>query len=720
MTQNLFEPSLAGRLSPFVGRKKELEKVVDLIQDAGTRLVTIVGPGGIGKSRLAVEAAAQVEGRFEQEVTFVPLADLNQASEVLPALAKVLGVQVAPGGSMQQAVVEHLAGQERLVVFDNFEHLLEAAGLVYDLLRGAGRVKVVVTAREKLGLRDETVLHLRGLEAPAGDGEGAEGYEAVGLFLQKARQACPGFELNEENSPAVVEICRKVGGNPLGILLAAAWVEHFSAGEIEAQIGESLDFLAHEWRDGEPRHAGLRAVFDSSFRRLEEGDQAVLRRLAIFRGGFDLAAAQTVGGADLRTLIRLVDKSLLAREAGTGRYGLHEVLRQYAGEALTASGEREAVSLAHAGYFRGFVAARERRMIGPGQAAALDELQRDFENIRQALGEWIERRDYEAVREMLPGLYAFCDMRSRFYEGEAMFWEASAGLAPREGAAVNPGWGLALLSWYDLRAYRRAFEAGEGIAERAEVCLKAAREAGDEQATAACLVLLGAIAEDGRDYGGAIGRYGEAMRIYPGLDEVYWVNMRIGLCYQAAGRYAEAIGAYQVSLRRGRESGERVKAGWALVNIGDTLLLQKKVGEAQGYLDEAEALFEAVGTRFGRLWAHHSLGRAALELGERERAAGHVEAAERLAREIHSGTWARKVKELRERLERGAEARGGAFSERELEVLRLLKSQLSGPEIARELVISLNTVRYHTKNIYQKLGVRTRLEAIERARELGV
>jgi predicted ATPase/DNA-binding CsgD family transcriptional regulator len=720
---------LPGNLTPFIGRQADLQALLNRFEDPAVRLVTILGVGGVGKTRSALELANVLQARFRDGAAFIPLAQLSTVAELLPALAGALGVQLPPGGDLQQAVLEQLGNREMLLVLDNFEHLLEAAALIPAILAAAPQVRVLVTSREKLNLENETLYHLRGLNLPPPESpQKAEEFDAVRLFLQKAGQARPGFSLNDENTPGVVRICRLVDGIPLGILLAAAWVEYFSPAEIADQISGSLDFLARQLRDAPRRHSGMRAVFDSSYHRLDEQQKAVFRALAIFRGGFSLAAAEAVAGADLRSLITLADKSLLWRDADSGRYDLHELLRQYAGEELAGAGERESTLAAHAEYYIAFVCQRQAVLISPSQATALDEIQADFDNIRQAWGWMIDKRDFPAVRSIIPSLYAFCDMRSRFYEGEAMFRQACQGLSPLAGEAPQLVWALALLSWFDLRNYIERLGSYEEITSQAQGCLEQAKSIHDPEGMAASLVLLGTIAEHQGDYETAILKYKAGMKSHPLLDDFYWVNMRIGLCYLDAREYPQAIQAFQLGMQRGKKTGERVKMGWSLQNIGDTLVLQKNLVEAQGYLEQARALFQEVGTTIGVIWSNYSLSRIALEEGNPARARELAETARQIARQIHSPTWMRKTDDLLEQIDpqsKGAASRPQnpdlePFSRRELEVLQLLKSEMSGPEIARTLVISLNTVRYHTKNIYQKLQVNNRLEAIRRAQELGL
>jgi predicted ATPase/DNA-binding CsgD family transcriptional regulator len=688
-----------------------------------------VGTGGIGKTRLAAELGRRLQDHFPQGLVFIPLTQLSTVDELLPAIAGALDVQLPPGGDLQQAVQEYLVNRQMLLVLDNFEHLVEEASLLPELLANAPQVKVLVTSREKLNLEAESLYHLDGLQFPSLEHlDRVLDFDAINLFLYKATQVQPQFSLNRENVPHVIRICRLVDGNALGILLAAAWLEHFSPAEIADEIDKGLDFLSSQARDVEPRHRCMGAVFDSSYNRLDEHLKAVFRRLAVFRGGFDLPAAKSIAGADLQTLIALVNRSLVARNPDTGRYELHELLRQYARGRLEIASDHDSTLAAYANYYIALVCQRERQLISAKQTTALNEIQVDFDNIRQAYGMVVEKRDFTSAHAVIPGLYTFCDMRSRFYEGEALFRLASEVLAPRADEVPQPAWALSLLSWYDMRTYIEPWESFEEIALQAQSCLTQAKSIRDAQMIAASLVLLGVVARHRGDFKAAIQSYEEAMRSHPALDDVYFVNIRIGLCHEAVQDYPRALEAFLVSLQCGKKTGERVKIAWSLENIADTLLLQGKAADAQRYFEEAIALFEEVGTTIGIVWSLYGLSRAALALRNLTRARELAETAGRYARQIHSTSWSLKVNELLQEIDPftpqtpGEKGKTGneSFSPRELEILQYLKSDLSGPAIAERLVVSLNTIRYHTKNIYRNLGAGTRLEALQRARELGL
>ena len=329
--------NLPPQTTPFIGRAEELARIAALMSDPNCRLLTLTGPGGAGKTRIALQAAQTQLATFSNGVYFVPLAPIGDPASLVAAIADAVGFSFfsqATGDeqSMQQRqLLNFLSQKHLLLVLDNFEQLLPAAGLLVDILRAAPRVKILVTSRERLSLQDEWALSIGGMRVPAtlDSPEGVEAYSAVQLFVHNARRAVVGFSLSEAERPFAVRVCQLVEGLPLGLELAAAWVKSLSCREIAEEIERSLDFLTTPLRDVPARHHSLRAVFEYSWRLLTEPQQTAFRRLSVFSGGFDREAALAVAGAALPILTALVDKSLLYRRE-SGRYELHEVLRQYA------------------------------------------------------------------------------------------------------------------------------------------------------------------------------------------------------------------------------------------------------------------------------------------------------------------------------------------------------------------------------------------------------
>jgi ATP/maltotriose-dependent transcriptional regulator MalT len=312
-------------------------------------------------------------------------------------------------------------------------------------------------------------------------------------------------------------------------------------------------------------------------------------------------------------------------------------------------------------------------------------------------------------------------MWSRYGEGRVLFERAMRQLLLRSGKVPCFSRALILLSWYDLLTDAEKPKVFEELTAEAEDCLRQARAENHAGGMACSLTLLGAIAGDRRDLKQAIDCYREGMQHDASLDDFYWVNIRVGLCYQSLGQYTAAIGSFQESLIRGQALGERAKIGWSLANIGDTLSMAGETTEAKEHLQQALGFFEELGTSGGMIWAMYSLSNLAYLDADLQESRRLADKALDLARQTHSSFWLERISALLQQMETSPRKSGALpdpLSERELEVLKLLKSDLDGPEIARQLFVTLNTVRYHTKNIYRKLQVKNRREAVRRAEEL--
>ena len=345
--------NLPAQVTPFVGRKREVEDITRLLRSSTTRLVTILAPGGMGKTRLAVATARTLLMHFPDGVYIVPLAPLTSPDPMVTTIADVIGFQFAPDRrTPQQQLLAFLRNKQVLLVLDNFEHLLDGTPLVTDLLQAAPHVQLLVTSRERLNLSGESVYTLSGLAYPEPvETEPVMSYSAVQLFVQSAQRTRADFAL-DAGQDGVVRVCQLVQGMPLALELAAAWVGGLSPAEIAEEITRSLDFLQTRMRDVPERLRSVRAVFESAWARLTEPEQAVFRRLSVFRGGCTRAAAEAVTGADVMTLTALVDKAVLRRDPVSGRYQVHELLRQYAEEELSEAPKDEAhTRRLHSRYF---------------------------------------------------------------------------------------------------------------------------------------------------------------------------------------------------------------------------------------------------------------------------------------------------------------------------------------------------------------------------------
>jgi predicted ATPase len=413
--------------TPFVGREAELAELAALLADPACRLLTLTGPGGIGKSRLALEAAARHSAAYAHGAAFVPLASVATGDLVAPAIADALGFTFYGPADFAGQLVGYLRDRALLLALDGAEHLL--GGAIWDLLAEIGRqapgVKLLITSRERLNLQGEWVVELAGLPPPDDLGAGFEGSSAVALFLQTARRSHSGFELSAEERACIARICRLVEGMPLAIELAAAWVRVLPCAEIAAEIERTLDFLAASVRDIPARHRSLRAVFDHSLNLLTDEERAAFRMLAVFRGGFRREAAEWVAGATLHLLTALADKSLLRRNKA-GRYDMLELVRQYAAAQLADNpSEHAAARDRHSGYYLTLLQRRERDMKGSLQKAVLAELVAEVDNLRPAWDWAVDHGKADEVRGALRGLSWFYEVRGWLQEGEAAFRRAA-------------------------------------------------------------------------------------------------------------------------------------------------------------------------------------------------------------------------------------------------------------------------------------------------------
>ena len=422
--------NLPRQLTRFIGREKELTLLENLLADVHNRLVTIVAPGGMGKTRLALEAAETIYREDALGVSFVALDRLNSADLIVQAVAEALPISLATKEDPKSRVISYLRDNPTLLVMDNFEHVLDGATFVREMLEAVPRAQVLATSRVKLNLMGETIFHIGGLTV---DEANLEKNTAIQLFAQSARRTQPGFELNDAVLPAVARICRMVDGMPLAIVLAAAWTDTLSPREIAAEIEKSIDILETERRDVPDRQHSVRAVIQSSWNQVDASAQDLLQRLTVFRGGFTREATQEAVQASLRSLSQLVDKALLRRDPDTGRYSIHELVRQYAEEQLVRSAEAErSAHEAHAKYFADFMKTREAHLRDDRERAALLEIEADFDNIRVAWTYWTGKQDAGRLLGFVSALWQFFEVRGSYTPAIQLFEEAAKQLTGSE------------------------------------------------------------------------------------------------------------------------------------------------------------------------------------------------------------------------------------------------------------------------------------------------
>jgi predicted ATPase len=399
----------AGLSTGFVGRVRELTEISQLLVDPACHLLTLLGPGGIGKTRLAVETAYQMRQVFPDGAYFVPLQPLSSADFIISTLAKAIHFYSHSPGDFAEQLLDHLRDKTMLLVLDNFEHLLEGTAITGDILAAAPNVKLLVTSRERLNVLEEWVYEVRGLAFPSSEADNEiERYGAVQLFVQSARRVHQSFQLTPSNKPPVARICHLVGGMPLGIELASAWVRALPCQAIAEEIQNGLDILETPARNVPPRHRNMRAAFEPTWKRLSEEEQCVFKKLAVFRGGFTFEAAEFVADATLQTLSALIDRSLLRLDAND-RYDIHELLRQYGEEILRSSPPLHEQTLdLHRAYYMRFLGEREREIAFLGRPKeAIRKMNKDLENVRSAWRRAVEQGCFQEISRAAEGLWSF-------------------------------------------------------------------------------------------------------------------------------------------------------------------------------------------------------------------------------------------------------------------------------------------------------------------------
>src|SRR5688572_13755648 len=426
--------------TPLVGREKEVSEVCDLVRGEETRLLTLTGPGGIGKTRLALQAAADLLEDFPDGTYLMLLATLTEAELFLPAVAETLGVRETGEQPLDESLKDYLHERRLLLVLDNFEQVLEAAPTVTELLAVAPGLKVLATSRAPLGLYGEHVypvppLTLPDLKRPP-PLERLTQYEAVGLFLERARALKPDFEVTNESAPAVAEICVRLDGLPLAIELAAARIKMLPPKAILQRLTSRLKLLTGGARDLPERQRTLRATIEWSHALLDEGEQLLFGRLAVFAGGRALEAIEAICDAEgdlpvdaFEGVSSLVDKSLLGQEEGPNgepRFVMLETIHEFAREKLQGSGEAEQIKRVHAEYFLTLAEEAFPELRGPDQLEWLERLEAEHDNIRTALSWALEGKEVEVALRLGGALSWFWSMRGYYGEGRRWLEEALA------------------------------------------------------------------------------------------------------------------------------------------------------------------------------------------------------------------------------------------------------------------------------------------------------
>lgn len=428
-TASKFTHALPAEPTPFIGRTEELAEIRRLLDE--TRLLTLIGAGGIGKTRLALRAASDLHDHFENGVFFVSLAPISSGKHIVQTIAEAIGFPLSTEVAPIDQLLSHLRRRQLLLVMDNFEHLLGDVNIVAKILQAAPHVKILATSREKLELHGETALTITGMsfldqKTPTDPLE----HDATDLFLHSIRRVHPRFDPNADDMIHFAHICRLVEGLPLAIELAAGWMNVLSPEELASEIQQSLDILTSEIRDMPERHRSMRAVFDHSWSFLDQTERETFMRLSAFRGGFTREAGQAVTEASLQSLAGLVNKSFLRHDPTSGRFEIHELLRQYAQEQLEKTPEDSVFALdTHAAYFANFMEQRWGHLRDHRQKTALTEIDADLENIRTAWRYCVNQANAAQMRKFVNSFWLVYWFQGWNHGGEELFREAVEALS---------------------------------------------------------------------------------------------------------------------------------------------------------------------------------------------------------------------------------------------------------------------------------------------------
>jgi non-specific serine/threonine protein kinase len=622
-----FPTNLPLEVNRYVGRERELTAVRGLL--VTSRLLTVTGAGGSGKTRLALQVATDLLEEFAHGVWWVELAALSDPLLVPQVVASVVGSPESAGRTVTEALADALRPKQLLLVLDNCEHLLAACvPLIETLLRTCPRVRVLVTSREALTIAGEStwlVLPLRvpdTYQPPTIDG--LLTYEAIQLFVERARAVLPSFTLTPENASAVVQVCRRLDGIPLAIELAAARIRALSVEQIVARLDDAYRLLTGGSRSALPRQQTLRAAMDWSHNLLSAQEQAAFRRLSVFAGSFSLEAAESIcTGAPgeaydvLDVLSSLIAKSLVfvERHSGEARYRLLETIRQYGQDKLHAAAETAVVRRSHRDWYARLAIQAESEVLEPRQKSVFDRLEAECDNLRGAI-EWsLGQREAEVAAQISAGVTRFWIFRGHMSEGRRWLERALSGFSERNAVRAK-----ALNAAAILASLQDDYQTARTLAEES---LALSRQLAEKEQTGYALYILGRLARIEGNYVDAAAFVEESLSLFYELKrkhDIALVLSDLGLTVLFLGEYERATALCEESLAISRELGDlRGIASW-LANLSTIMLARGDDKRAQTLCEESLAIRKTLGYKGGCAHALAILGRIALRQGDHERA----------------------------------------------------------------------------------------------------
>lgn len=615
-------PTLPLPQTPFIGREFEMADVVKQFENPDCHLMCIVGPGGCGKTRLALQAALELNPRFQQGSHFVSLASVNSAGLIPSILAEHFGIKLSGQGAAMNELINYLREKNLLLVLDNLEHLLSDLSWLIKLLESCPRLFVIVTSRERLKLPAEQLLAIQGLPYPKDEQEGHT-HEAIKLFKEAAKRV--GKEtFSVEDDQHAIQICQQVEGNPLAIELVASWLRALTVKQLSEELTESFDVLSESYRNLASHHENPRAVFNHSWNLLNEKERRALSALSIFPSSFSLDAAKKVTGIHLPVLFSLIDKSLLRHQES---YSFHELIHFYSFEKLTLK-KRKQLEESYLHYYADFLANRELALRSDKQLDALSEISHEFGNIRTFWDLALKHQNVDVLSLALGAWVDSYSLKSYFAEG--------AELLAKSSEIVQEG-----VLYHRIQARQGRFLMRLGNYDEAKPMLeknltffKQNDHAGEASGV---LLTLGTIARNQGDLAASESYYqeglGYARRESDSWREALAIN-NLGIVFYRQGKSEKAKEHYEQSLHLFRKANANWATTLPLNNLGILSFLKGDLANAKRYFGENIPTFDLMGDTKGKALSLSNLGTIAYEEAEYEQAKAYHQQSLALSQDI--------------------------------------------------------------------------------------
>ncbi|MEN8173646.1 MAG: BTAD domain-containing putative transcriptional regulator, partial [Chloroflexota bacterium] len=609
--------NLLPQMTPFFGRKHEMWVLGKLIRDSNVRVISVIGPGGIGKTRLVQETSLTEVINFSDGVFFIPLVGLKNSKNIVPAVAKALSISFHGEGDSEGQLLAYLSKKNILLILDNIEHLLDDIAIIKHILDAAPDLKILITSRIKPDLPGEHIIQLGGMALPPLDTtQNIAVYSSAALFLTAAQRMDPNFKIGAGNQAAVVQICHLVEGMPLALLLAATWIQILDPVEIAAEIKGGVDFLETDAGDLTERHSSMRGVLNHSWRMLSEDEQAILSGLAVFRGGFTAEAAREVVGASLQHL-RLLNKKTFIQRVDGKRYQIHEFNRQYLCEKLKASPEIETETRSrHSRYFIQELRQWDIDYKGSQQASAFERIRADIDNVRIGWDWAVEQPHVDQISLGFDGMYLYYRWLSLYKDGVEMCQDTldritslKSGTARRMTARI--------LTWqsrfcYFLREEERAVQLVlQSYTLLNEFALHDQDILEEKALTLTWMGALGRGMTEIEKIGSQRDLLEESILIWRQLNkthELAWTLHELGDCFKYGSKYDLSKLAYEESLTIYSKNGNNVGKADVLSVFGTLNLRMGNLEEAERMLLESVSLGRSLGHQFLLAWTLQWLG----------------------------------------------------------------------------------------------------------------